>query len=256
MRLACLQTAGTPGDPDANLAELDAAAREAAEGGAELLVTPELFLTGYDIGDQAAELARRPLLAECARIARTHGIGLVIGAPHASQRGLSNVAVFLDDTGELLGMHAKTQLFGELDRERFRPGDDSVTMVRFRGVSIALLICYDVEFPETVRAAALRGAELIAVPTAQMEPFSFVAETVLPTRAWENQVYVCYVNHVGSERDTHYVGRSGVYAPDGSALARAGTERELLHARIDPKVVAEAQLENPYLTDLRRDFHY
>ncbi|WP_031470263.1 carbon-nitrogen hydrolase family protein [Sciscionella sediminilitoris] len=254
-RLACLQTAGSPGDPEANLAELDECAARAAGSGADLLVTPELFLTGYDIGDAVAELAEQPLIERAAEIARRRGIGLLAGAPLRTEQGITNAAVLLDEDGKTLAVHHKAQLFGELDRKLFVEGTEPVTIAEFHGMPIAILICYDVEFPEAVRAAALAGAKLIAVPTAQMEPFAFVAETVIPARAWENQVYVCYANHTGSERDTVYVGRSSIVAPDGEKLACAGTRPALLLAELDPERVDRAQLENPYLTDLRRDLY-
>lgn len=252
-RLACLQTAGNPESPEANLAELETTAREAAGLGADLLVTPEMFLTGYDIGDLAAELAGEPLLNRVAAVAKRTGTALLAGLPLWTGDGLVNAAAFVSDTGEVLGVHAKTHLFGELDRQRFTAGNTTTTIVEYRGLRVAMLICYDVEFPENARAAAQCGAHLIAVPTAQMTPFEWVAETVIPVRAWENQVYVCYVNLVGTERATTYVGRSSVVAPDGSVLASAGRSRELLVADLDRHRVEAARRENPYLDDLRTD---
>ncbi|MBE9374602.1 carbon-nitrogen hydrolase family protein [Saccharopolyspora sp. HNM0983] len=251
--MACLQTAGTPGDLHANLAELDRAAQRAAEAGAGLLVTPELFLTGYDIGELAGELARRNPVEPCAGIAARHGIALVVGTPLLRDGNLVNAAVFLGADGAVRAEHHKIQLFGDLDRSRFTPGDRAVTAVDHEGVRIALLICYDVEFPEWARRAALDGAQLIVVPTAQMTPFARVAEQVVPVRAWENQVYVCYADRIGRERDTTYVGRSSVVAPDGTRIAHAVEEPALLLADIDPDRVRRAQRDNPYLTDLRTD---
>ena len=66
------------------------------------------------------------------------------------------------------------------------------------GLKAALLICYDVEFPESVRALALAGAELVIVPTALMQPFDVVAKTIVPARAYENQLFVAYANRCGS----------------------------------------------------------
>ncbi|TCP49931.1 putative amidohydrolase [Tamaricihabitans halophyticus] len=253
-RLACLQTPGSPGDPEANLAELDRAAARSVAAGADLLVTPELFLTGYDIEGTAA-FARQPLVSHAAEIARRNHIALLVGVPLRTAKGMINAAVFVDETGEVIGTHAKTHLFGELDRSRFVPGFSTTSIVDYRGLRIAILICYDVEFPETVRAAALHGAQLIAVPTAQMTPFAWVAETLIPVRAWENQVYLCYVNHSGAERDTVYVGRSSIVGPNGGILAQAHEEPALLLAEIDPREVEQGQRDNPYLADLRTDLH-
>jgi predicted amidohydrolase len=114
-----------------------------------------------------------------------------------------------------------------------------------------MMICYDVEFPEAVRHAALAGAHLVAVPTAQMQPFEFVADHLIRTRAWENQLYVAYINHDGSEADTMYVGRSSIAAPDATVLSRIESGSGLLYADVDTAVVDAAREANPYLLDRR-----
>ncbi|WP_020674193.1 carbon-nitrogen hydrolase family protein [Amycolatopsis nigrescens] len=249
MRIAGLQTPGTPGDVRANLAELDRAAADAAGLGARLLITPELFVTGYDIGDTVRDLARADLTGPAAEIAARHGVAILLGAPEQDGNACYNTAFFLDEHGGLLGRYRKTHLFGELDRRYFTPGDELVHTVTYHDLKIALLICYDVEFPEAVRAAALAGAQLVAVPTAQMTPFEFVAEQLIRTRAWENQVYLAYINHDGSENTLSYVGRSSIVAPSGEVLDSAVHGTHLLVADVEPAVVAEAQRANPYLAD-------
>jgi 5-aminopentanamidase len=253
--IAGLQAAGVPGDVEANCAQLRAAAAEAATAGAGLLITPELYLTGYDIGDQVRDLARRDLSGMVRQIAREAGLAILAGIPEPAGEHLFNTAVLVDRRGEELLRYRKTHLFGDLDRRYFRPGDDLVAVAELHGVRIATLICYDVEFPETVRAAAERGADLIAVPTAQMTPFEFVAEQVIRARAWENQVYVAYINHDGRERTLEYVGRSSIVAPSGDVLAGATHGDHLLLATIDTEVVAGARTQNPYLDDRRRDLY-
>ena len=251
LRIALLQSAGTIGDVDANLRELRAAADAAAAQDASLLVTPEMFLTGYNVAERLATLANRDLLADVQQVAREAGVALIVGAPEAATGGIYNAAFCVDDHGTLLTVYRKAHLFGELDRAMFRPGDQPFGSFVLDDVTVAVIICYDVEFPETVRAAADQGAHLIAVPTAQMEPFAFVADNVVRTRAWENQVYVAYANRVGREGDLVYVGRSSVVAPDGSILVRAESHTRLLVAGIDPGVVQEQQSANPYLSDRR-----
>lgn len=252
LRIACLQSAGNAGEPAANAAELDGAARRAADGGVSLLITPELFLTGYDIGADLGRWAEEPLVRRASEIARQHGIHLLVGVPEREGQDVYNRAVHLDRSGAVRGRYSKAHLFGPLDREHFAAGGRSFMLTDVDGVTVAVLICYDVEFPEAVRAAAMAGAELIAVPTAQMEPFAFVATTMIPVRAWENQVYVAYANRIGTEGSTKYVGRSSIVGPDGCPLAEGGAGTcELLVATVDTATVAEAQRRNPYLADRR-----
>ncbi len=119
------------------------------------------------------------------------------------------------------------------------------------GLKIGILICYDVEFPEAVRSLALAGAELIAVPTALIRPFEFVARVLVPARAIENQVFVAYAGLCGDEGDLGYCGLSCIVGPDGQDLARAGTDPALLFADVDPSTIPECRKTNPYLSDRR-----
>jgi predicted amidohydrolase len=217
-----------------------------------------MFLTGYDLAGGRAELAAlagRDLLGPAGAIAARHGLAILLGAPEPTPDGLYNAAFFLDETGRVIGRYRKAHLFGDLDRGLFLRGDALFGRVDFRGVRVAFCICYDVEFPETVRAAALDGAHLVAVPTAQMTPFAFVAEQVIRARAWENQVYLAYVNHDGAEATPTYVGRSSIVGPDAVVLDAVEHGEALIYATVDPAVVAAAQAANPYLTDRRRELY-
>lgn len=255
IRIAVLQTRGTPGDADANLAELAHAAGEASGNDADLLVTPEMFVTGYDIGDRLTELARRDLVAPAQDIARTSGIAIVLGGPEATGDRIHNAAYFIGSDGEVRATYRKSHLFGALDRKLFAAGDEPYAMVDLDGVRIAMMICYDVEFPEAVRAAALAGAHLVAVPTAQMTPFSFVAEQVVRVRAWENQVYVAYANHDGDEGSLTYVGRSSIIDPDARVLDSIEHGDGLVYGDVDPELVERRQRDNPYLADRRPEVY-
>ena len=113
------------------------------------------------------------------------------------------------------------------------------------------MICYDVEFPELVRAHALAGTDLLLVPTANMHPFELVAESLVPVRAWENQMYVAYANRVGQEGEFEFFGLSALAGPDGVARARAGRGEELVLADLDPALLAASREANPYLKDRR-----
>jgi predicted amidohydrolase len=256
LRVAALQHATVPGDVDANLAVVERSARAAASQGAHLLVTPEMFVTGYNVGDALPALAALDLDARVSSIARETGVAIVAGLPEAHEGSIYNTALFVDESGERLAHYRKTHLFGDLDRALFRRGEEAPPLIDYRGLRLALLICYDVEFPETVRAAALQGADAVLVPTAQMEPFAFIAESVIPVRAWESQIHVVYADHVGVENGLRYVGRSSIAAPDGTVLSRAGGEESaLLVADLRADLVASSRAANPYLLDLRHELY-
>ncbi|MFI7442647.1 nitrilase-related carbon-nitrogen hydrolase [Nonomuraea indica] len=250
LRIACLQSAGHGRDVEANLAELDSTAAAAAAAGADLLVTPEMFVTGYDVGD-VTELAALPLTERVATIAAARGIAIVAGLPAVVPGGgVGNMAVVVDDGGEVLARYAKAHLFGEIDR-RFHGGEAPTAVFDYHGVRCAVVICFDAEFPEPVRVAALAGAHVVLVPTANMHPYGAVNDHVMWTRAWENQVHLAYVNRCGGEGTTAYVGRSRVIGPDGTELAAAGTGPDLVCATIDTDAVDGARAVFGYVAERR-----
>jgi predicted amidohydrolase len=254
MRTALLQSSGRPGSVVENLKVLDEAAGRAAAAGAGLVAAPEMFLTGYAIGDDIARLAD-PADGACAdAIAETatrHGVAVVYGYPEREGETVYNSAQLISADGTRLANYRKTHLFGCFERDHFTPGEQPVVQADLNGLRVGLMICYDVEFPENVRAHALAGTDLLVVPTAQMHPFQFVAESVVPVRAFENQMYVAYVNRVGPEGEFEFVGLSTLAGPDGIARARAGRGEELVLADADPGFLAASREANPYLKDRR-----
>ncbi|GKQ40126.1 carbon-nitrogen hydrolase family protein [Streptomyces sp. A012304] len=254
MRTALLQSSGRPGSIAENLKVLDAAAARAAAAGAGLLAAPEMFLTGYAIGDDIARLAE-PADGESAdavaEIAGRYGIAVAYGYPERDGATVYNSAQLVSADGTRLANYRKTHLFGCFERDHFTPGEQPVVQAELNGMTVGLMICYDVEFPENVRAHALAGTDLLVVPTAQMHPFQFVAESMIPVRAFENQMYVAYVNRVGQEGEFEFVGLSTLAGPDGVARARAGRAEELVLADTDPVALAASREANPYLKDRR-----
>ncbi|RJG10597.1 carbon-nitrogen hydrolase [Pseudomonas cavernicola] len=261
MRLAVYQCASSPLDVAGNLRRLEATALRAAEQGADLLVCPEMFLTGYNIGAEAvsrlAEPCDGPSAQVIARIAQAAGVAILYGYPERAGAGLVyNAVQLIDAQGQRLGNYRKTHLYGELDHSLFSRGEALDTaLIEWQGWHLGLLICYDVEFPENTRRLALAGADLVLVPTANMLPYDFVATTTVRARAYENQFYLAYGNYCAAEGDITYCGLSSVSSPDGTPLAQAGRDEELLLADLDRRVVEQARQQTPYLQDRRPELY-
>lgn len=132
---------------------------------------------------------------------------------------------------------------------------DSLMLAKLDGLTIGILICYDVEFPEAVRALTMAGADFIAVPTALMKPYCQIANHVVPARAYENEIYVAYVNRCGVEGRLEFCGLSCIIGPDGSEVIRAGSQEALLIADIDKLKIEETRKENPVLGDRRPEIY-
>lgn len=259
MLLALMQANARVLDIEANCAALDAAAAEAATAGASVLVTPELFPVGYAPLRVRAELdpARLPAIKEAlSGIARRHGIALVYSLPSVADEGSWHItSTLLDAAGSELLSYAKVHLFGEDERTAFSPAEAGPAVVDFNGFQTSMVICYDVEFPETVRAAALGGAELLLVPTALAHGFDTVPQVLLRARALESQLTIAYANHSGTEEGCDFLGGSVIAGPDGSLLATAGPEAGLLYAEVDPDAARKARNVVPYLRERRPELY-
>ncbi|MFI6643088.1 carbon-nitrogen hydrolase family protein [Streptomyces sp. NPDC050504] len=254
LRTSLLQSSGRPGDVAENLKVLDAAAGRAAAAGAGLVVAPEMFLTGYAIGDDVPELAETadgPSAAAVAEIAARHGVAVAYGYPERDGERVYNAARLVGPDGAGLANYRKTHLFGDFEQKHFTPGGSPVVQAELGGLTVGILICYDVEFPENVRAHALAGTDLLLVPTALMHPFQVVAESVVPVRAFESQLYIAYANRTGPEGEFEFAGLSCLAGPDGIARARAGRGEELVTGDVDPVFLAASRETNPYLNDRR-----
>ncbi|AOW15590.1 hypothetical protein LPB72_10740 [Hydrogenophaga crassostreae] len=260
MTLALWQTPyfDSPGEA---LAQLGATAASAAADGADLLICPEMSLTGYAIGpervDSLAESADGPLSQAVASFAQRHNIGIVYGYPERHSvdgKRPFNAAQAIGPDGRSMGHYRKTHLFGDLDRAQFSPGDAASQVFEWRGWQLGLLICYDVEFPEAVRDLALQGADAVLVPTANMAGFDEVPSVLVPARACENRLYVAYANACGKEGRVHYGGLSLMAGPDGRALAQAGHGTALLQRRLSRPALAQARTHD-YLSQRRTDLY-
>jgi 5-aminopentanamidase len=254
MRIAVFQCDSIFADPEARLDSLEQTASECA-GHCDVLVCPELFATGYNIGPHLVRRLAEPLDGVFGhgvmRIARESGMAIVYG--HAERDGdrIFNSATCIDHRGLRLGVHRKLFLSGPYEEGAFDTGDRYTTF-DLCGIRTGLLICFDVEFPETVRALRRAGCDLILVPTALVGRWVHLTRTLIPTRAFENGVFLVYANYSGTEEGASYCGNSLIAGPDGFERARAGSAEELIFATIDPGDNLRARTTLPYLEKLGR----
>lgn len=218
---------------------------------ADLLLLPELFASGYNIGEMVhncAEPADGAIARQVAGMARESGVAIHYGYPERDGENLFNSAQCIAPDGTRLGGHRKLIIPPGFEGQYFAAGN-GCALFSYKGVRIATLICYDAEFPETARHVAQLGAELVLVPTALGAKWGWVADTMIPTRAYENGVFLAYANSAGAEGDMAFLGRSFIAAPDGEELARAGHAPEVITADLNMARVPAAQARLPYLKD-------
>lgn len=250
MRLGIFQVAGggmTPGQ------RLNALEHYVTGQALDLVLCPELFMSGYNVGPDHQRLAQPcdgVFANDVAAIARTRNLAIVYGYPEAADGTLFNSAAFMGADGELLANHRKQLASpGSFEGTTFANGSKP-TFIDYLGLRIGIIICYEVEFPECVRRAAHSGADLMLVPTALVDKWGIVAEKMVPTRAFENGLWLAYANHAGHENGVDYLGGSRIVAPDGIEEAVADVGECLIAAEIDKGRVVAARQRLPYLRDL------
>ncbi len=254
LTLAVAQSPGELVGTQERLAWLEASLEAGAPWSADLLVLPELFLTGYKIGDQVAQWAEPcggSRAQQIADLAQRFAVGIHYGYAEQDGDQIFNAAACFGQDGSLLGHHRKLLLPPGFEADHFSQGQ-GCQLFRLKGFCIATLICYDAEFPETFRHVAGRGADLVLVPTALTDQWGVVARSVMPTRAFESGVFLCYANHAGQEADLSYLGASCIIAPDGSELARAQGAPQILQACLELDRVQQARHRLPYLKDRKQ----
>jgi predicted amidohydrolase len=254
-RVAAWQCRPGPLDVAGNLRRLDAACATAAAAGAGVLITPEMFTSGYAIGraeaERLAEPAGGPVQAAVADLARRHGLAIVFGHPERAPEGRAyNAATLIGPDGVVRGRHRKVHLYGDIDREQFTPGPSRPAAFDVGGSRVGMLICYDVEFPEAARQLAVEGARAILVPTANMKGYDDVQRVLVRARALENGCGLAYANYCGADAVFEYNGLSVICGPTGKVLAEASAHGEEI-------IVADIPARSPgtYLADRRADLY-
>ncbi len=224
---------------------------EVRDADVDLLVLPEFFATGYQFvsADEVAELSE-PVPAGyttgmVSDLSREKGIYIVAGLPEMDGNRFYNSAV-LAGPGGFIGVYRKTHLFYE-EKLYFTPGDTGFRVWDTAIGCIGIMICFDWFFPESMRALALSGAEIIAHPSNLVLPF---CPDAMPVRCLENRVFAVTANRTGTEarKDANsltFIGKSEIVSPDGEILARAPGDKDALMVRDIEPVKARDKAINP-----------
>jgi len=259
VNVALAQISCKVGDKKHNINVMKKNIKRAKEKGANLVIFPELSLTGYLNRDLAYELAE-PIpgssIHSLEEIAKKENIHIVFGMPEKSEKAhavLYNTAVLLGPDG-LIGkyrkMHLPTHSVFE-EKRYFRLGYEAPVFETELG-KMGLTICYDMFFPEISRLLRLKGSQLIICISASPAVRSRFFEVFTAARALENTVFLAYVNLVGVENGLQFWGGSRIIAPDGSILAKAKyDEEDLVIGTIDYADLERAEAFVPTLRDLR-----
>jgi predicted amidohydrolase len=246
MRVAVFQSEAHETAPTERIKKLENALKQQQT---DLLVCPELYTSGYNMGEllkSRAEPQKGDTAKHITKLAKRYNTAILYGYPELANDKIYNSAHCINKNGKPLANHRKLLLPPGFESDYFDSGD-SMSYFSINGIKFCILICYDAEFPESVRAAAQAGAHAIIVPTALSDNWGVVADKIMPTRAFENGVWMIYANHSGIEDKLCYYGGSCIVKPDGIDAARAESEETVIYAEIEIESVKSAQERLPYL---------
>jgi predicted amidohydrolase len=259
IKLALAQISSKRENKKANLQKIEDFTVKAKEQGADLVIFPELSLTGYVLHDQIYELAEvipGPSTERVEELAKKTGTHIIFGMPELSKKTeatIFNTAVFVGPTGfigKFRKMYLPTHSVFE-EKRYFRPGYQTAAFNTAIG-NIGLFICYDIFFPEICRLTRLKGAELIVCISASPAVRRSYFEILTAARALENTAFLAYVNLAGVEDGLQFWGGSRLVSPTGEPLAKAKyDEEDLVICEVDYRDIRPAETFIPTLRDLR-----
>ena len=258
-RIALAQIRCSQGDKRENLKKIETNVALAKKHNAELVIFPELSMTGYVIRDQIYELAEKipgKSTKIIEKIAKNAGMYIVFGMPELSgkaQATLYNTATLVGPEG-FIGKYRKMYLptHSVFEEKRyFRAGYQTAVFDTKLG-KIGLIICYDIFFPEVTRLTRLRGAQLIICISASPGVRRTFFETLTAARAIENTAFLAYVNLVGMEDGLQFCGGSRLIGPNGKVLVQAKyDEEDLVVGEVNYTDIRPVETFVPVLKDLR-----
>jgi len=242
------------GKPQENMAAVHRFVQQASGQGADVLVLPELWSTGYDL-ENAAEYASdldAGMFAETAVLAQQYHLSIVGSClSNLGDGKIGNTAVIFDKDGEILADYSKIHLFRLMDEHQFLIAGDHLSIAATAWGKMGLAICYDLRFPEIFSRYAQAGCNLVFLPAEWPHPRLEHWQTLLRARAIENQMYIVACNRVGQSKGTDFCGHSCIIDPWGEMLVEGGEDEQLLTAEVDLGRVTAVRDTIPIFKDRR-----
>jgi predicted amidohydrolase len=252
MHVACGQFAAEPANKGNNIAQMIGYARDARDLGCELILFPELIVTGYLAPPEIAPLAEPldgPSVQTLSKAACKLGIAIAFGFAELDERQQAryNALIVLDSQGQIAGHYHKMHLWDT--EKQWAQSGDRAALFQVGGIPCSGWICYDTRFPELARLAALGRADLCLVPTAWLGPGE-EWKLALRARALDNSVFAAGADILSTDPALRCQGLSLIVDPRGTILAEAEPGQEgIIHAVLSGDVLAAQRRRVPLLRD-------
>jgi predicted amidohydrolase len=245
IEVVVLQMAAPPGDLAANVDRFAELVRKHA-GEGELVVAPELVTSGYDLemlarrGRELAEPLDGPVAARVSELATQTGATLVLGLLERDGDLLYDTVVAVAPDGQVTP-YRKSHLY-PTESELFAAGTELVVAPTPAG-RLGMMICFEHAFPDVATTLALRGAQVLVIPSAVPVGYEHLLTLRTRARAQDNQVFAVGCNLAGNG----FCGRSLVADPRGEVLAEAGASETVLRATLDLAAIDREREREPAL---------
>lgn len=258
LSICCLQLDIAFGRPEENYRAVEAKFKEIANDKPDVVVLPELWTTGYDLTrlGEIADSEGSRTKSFIGGLAKRYGVHVVAGSvAKQSGEGVTNTMFVFDRGGELVGEYSKLHLFRLMDEHLYLKPGSSKGLFTLEGTPCAGVICYDIRFPEWIRAHTAQGAELLFVVAEWPLPRLSHWRTLLISRAIENQCYVVACNRSGSDPGNAFAGHSLIVDPWGEIVCEAAEGDFALFGTIDLAKVREVRQRIPIFADRRPELY-
>ncbi|ANU22170.1 carbon-nitrogen family hydrolase [Planococcus donghaensis] len=257
MKIACVQMDIVFGEPEKNYQQVLNYLTEAADNGADTIVLPEMWNTGYALTElnTLADSTNRTV-EMLKNFAKEKSVNIVGGSVSTEKNnGFYNTMYVVNKKGELVSEYDKAHRFGLMDEHIHLEEGDSLGTFKLDNVVYGGVICYDIRFPEWIRAQALNDAKLIFVSAEWPEPRIDHWRTLLQARAIENQCFIVGVNRIGSDPNNVFGGSTMVVAPWGEIRLDMKKEEGIGYVEIDLNEVEEVRKRIPVFDDRREKLY-
>lgn len=246
-------------DTEYNFSHMKKLLIEAAAASPDVIILPETWNTGFfpkenikALSDKNAGRTKELL----SFISREYKVSIIGGSVTEEKDGnIFNTCYIYNDKGENIASYSKTHLFTPMKEHDFYKAGEEVFTFTLAGVKAAVIICYDLRFPELSRKLSLEGAEILFVPSQWPKERISQLEILLRARAVENQMFTVLCNSCGEFNKTVFGGNSLVSDPYGNIVLKAGEKEEIITADIDLDIIKNIRKTIPVFDDRRPELY-
>jgi omega-amidase len=258
LKITCLQMDIAFGNPSENYQNAERLIEEAMKENPDIIVFPELWTTGYDLTrlDTIADKDAVNTIDFFKKAAKKYQVHFVGGSvANHSEQGVKNTLLIINNKGQLVHSYSKLHLFKLMDEHLYLEAGEEKGLFELDNRLFSGVICYDIRFPEWIRAHTSKGAEALFVVAEWPAPRLSHWRSLLIARAIENQCFVIACNRSGHDPNNEFAGHSMIIDPWGDVIAEAGATEELLSAIIELNLVKDIRKQIPIFEDRRPELY-